>query len=487
MKDPTTTKSNRKAIKALKAKHVEDVMIERRGYYGRRDRARAEPWKYMSLIVDGADQSAYNLPHFVNMHKEITGQGLKVKIVGVKEHDREDRNTLFILTEEFETGANHVIESIHRALELRAEYSVIPEILFIQVDNTTRENKNRYFMSYVESLVAWGVVKEAQVSFLPVGHTHEDIDQLFSRTSIHFKTHAAHSMEEMMEGLRKCISPTPQVSAMKNMINWSGLVEKLDVLTGIEGFSDYRFFKFFRNGGARRTIHETFSTACHVKVREEDTFAPLENHTGFIKRAPKLINAPDLIVKCPDTYDEVTRYIETSKATVRDQRIHDSLIRLRDEIFCARNQPCDWNFQKCIELNGRFKEAREGADAREIFGSVHDGPVEELDYEGKKMVVVRAPPDDTDLFWIARITNVIKNYQGKPSTLDVEWYASCSGQGEDVQPIRKKYSPALDSKGRILSDKISVNTVMAYFLELKRDDTIPKTVRTIISSSLGNF
>ncbi len=38
-------------------------------------------------------------------------------------------------------------------------------------------------MSYFEVLVGMGVIFEAFVSFLPVGHTHEDIDQVFQSNS----------------------------------------------------------------------------------------------------------------------------------------------------------------------------------------------------------------------------------------------------------------------------------------------------------------
>jgi hypothetical protein len=38
--------------------------------------------------------------------------------------------------------------------------------------------------AYLKSLVDMGVFKEIFLNFLPVGHTHCDIDQLFSRISV---------------------------------------------------------------------------------------------------------------------------------------------------------------------------------------------------------------------------------------------------------------------------------------------------------------
>lgn len=55
------------------------------------------------------------------------------------------------------------------------------EHLHCQLDNCVGENKNNYFISYMASLVAKGVVRVAEIHFMMVGHTHVKIDQIFSR------------------------------------------------------------------------------------------------------------------------------------------------------------------------------------------------------------------------------------------------------------------------------------------------------------------
>jgi hypothetical protein len=49
-----------------------------------------------------------------------------------------------------------------------------------------RECKNRFLFTYLKSLIDSGVFKEIVLNFLPVGHTHCDPDQLFSRVSVYF-------------------------------------------------------------------------------------------------------------------------------------------------------------------------------------------------------------------------------------------------------------------------------------------------------------
>ena len=50
-----------------------------------------------------------------------------------------------------------------------------------------RENKNRYLFAYLKSLVDCGLFDHIYLNFLPVGHTHCDIDQLFSRVATFLK------------------------------------------------------------------------------------------------------------------------------------------------------------------------------------------------------------------------------------------------------------------------------------------------------------
>jgi hypothetical protein len=48
----------------------------------------------------------------------------------------------------------------------------------LQLDNTCKQNKARFLMAFLGDLVSRGIFREIYVSFLPVGHTHEDIDQV---------------------------------------------------------------------------------------------------------------------------------------------------------------------------------------------------------------------------------------------------------------------------------------------------------------------
>uniref|UniRef100_K1RDW3 DUF7869 domain-containing protein n=1 Tax=Magallana gigas TaxID=29159 RepID=K1RDW3_MAGGI len=57
----------------------------------------------------------------------------------------------------------------------------LPDVFYLQMDNCARENKNRYLLAFMAYLVGKGVFRKIKVSFLMVGHTNEDIDQVFSK------------------------------------------------------------------------------------------------------------------------------------------------------------------------------------------------------------------------------------------------------------------------------------------------------------------
>src|SRR5690606_34082275 len=69
-------------------------------------------------------------------------------------------------------------------------------ILYLQLDNTSKDNKNQTVFGYLSWLVKKGTFREIYVNFLPVGHTHEDIDQLFSVISRKLKNNDAYTFTQ---------------------------------------------------------------------------------------------------------------------------------------------------------------------------------------------------------------------------------------------------------------------------------------------------
>ncbi len=225
------------------------------------------------MIVDGADQSAFGLPHFMIKKKDDRGHTLKVRLVGLLEHNQLNKLRLYTLTEEYPTGANHVIEAVHRFLSERVNQSTLPRTFYIQVDNCTKENKNRFLFSYIESLIHWNIFDQVEVSFLPVGHTHEDIDQTFSRTSDRLRCNNAITLRDLHHELKQVYNDQTSVVSMKNVANWSGLCEKESCLTNIKNFSKFRYFRFNRE--ASKENGDEIATTCMVRTSVTDNWVKL--------------------------------------------------------------------------------------------------------------------------------------------------------------------------------------------------------------------
>ena len=65
----------------------------------------------------------------------------------------------------------------------------LPPILHVQLDNCWKDNKCRFVKAFWSMLTAKGIFTEVHVSYLLVGHTHDDIDASFGRWSMDLREH----------------------------------------------------------------------------------------------------------------------------------------------------------------------------------------------------------------------------------------------------------------------------------------------------------
>ena len=91
----------------------------------------------------------------------------------------------FFLSDETEKhGPNGFLDVLIHTLDevrliCREKNIIFPDHLVVQSDNTTGQCKNNLTMLFLAYLVGSGKVASATITFLTVGHTHEDIDQIF--------------------------------------------------------------------------------------------------------------------------------------------------------------------------------------------------------------------------------------------------------------------------------------------------------------------
>jgi hypothetical protein len=214
-------------IRKEEFEHYQFVKGERGGYYGRRKLAVRRPHEALSLIIDGADWYSYAIPYFATKtHRSSKLFRAPIYLMGVISHGRGSK--CWVVPGHFKQGTNVVVEILIRSLkEMKAAGLNIPKKIFLQLDNTCKQNKNKFLMGILGYLVLVGVADKFIVSFLPVGHTHEDIDQLFSRLVIALMCRDARSVQELMEIIQSAYSDkqgrhteTEEISSINNYSDW---------------------------------------------------------------------------------------------------------------------------------------------------------------------------------------------------------------------------------------------------------------------------
>lgn len=471
-------------------------MRERLEYKKRRDSAILNPLECVSLIVDGADQSAYGLPKFVVKTKVDRGHAIKVRLVGVLQHSVPNKLRLFTMTEEHRTGANHIIESIHLSLtDILSEQGRLSRKLFLQFDNCTRENKNRFLFSYVESLVQLEVFDDIIVGFLPVGHTHEDIDQSFSVTSARLKSKDIITLSGMQAELRKAYNNTTKVKHLKSVGNWSRLCEIEKCLTNIQLFSQFRYFRFHKDPN----VDGDKSTRCKVKHLSTDEWMPLDrrDHSkSFIKFVPQISKMPPTTLHPPPGVEKIHERLQSVEGRINNRVMIRELRDLVDHVYTKRIDPYKWDTDRCVELkfvNGRLRRqevvathhAGATAEPSPPLGNTGETDVEQSSndytYELDSFVAVNTEDADTDGVWIAQIRSVKRTLiaESQSCELEVHWFEPITNNTEF---LAAKFNPAyLRSKTtgqhRPWCDKIPDSSVIVNFPSLTKAKTIPLAAR----------
>lgn len=133
--------------------------------------------------------------------------------------------------------------------------SMRPTTLYLQADNCWAENKNIYVFAFLCFLIKLDVFTDIYYNFLPTGHTHEDIDQLFSvlQTKSREKSiHTPTSLTHFLEAAYQTEESIPSVSHVDIVWNWKAWFS--DHINHIQGHSKPHSFHFFKQDDGQPVI-----------------------------------------------------------------------------------------------------------------------------------------------------------------------------------------------------------------------------------------
>ena len=229
-------------------KHINYQNACRRLYHGWSSNSVVSPMEFLCIIHDKMDHTKSAIPRMLRSMKATCGLGqIPISVTGMLTHGHGDGAYAHYSTAFRPGDSNFTISSICRVLRAlerlpvkdskelfiappqnsfeallhgksRCSASILPNSanmvpppissrpavplpkkLFLQLDNSVKDNKNRYVMAFCSLLTAKRVFKEVIVGFLIVGHTHEDIDAHFSYLSKLLKMKNTYVLADLMK------------------------------------------------------------------------------------------------------------------------------------------------------------------------------------------------------------------------------------------------------------------------------------------------
>ena len=266
-----------------------------------------------SLItcIDGMDQAKTNLGD------------LPVWVVGAIAHGAKKDVFAFLVTH-YTKETNTVLEVLRRVLESRDS---LPPTLIIQLDNTTQENKNSRMFSFLGMLIEKSLVEEIVINFSPVGHTHEDVDAIFSLIAQEFKKILARSIPELKASIGRAIKGVrvEHLDAVDNV--WSSIEH---LCSRICGLTTAFAFQLRRNAEGKAVIRYKGSMS-------ETTWLPVGRSAIDVSFAPRMfvdgvVTHLEYVVPCVLPAQSLRTYVQNSSRGLRLQR---SVTRYPDEAVGA--------------------------------------------------------------------------------------------------------------------------------------------------------
>ncbi|KAL3682529.1 hypothetical protein R1sor_000551 [Riccia sorocarpa] len=190
----------------------------------RRNKSLHCPEEAAYISIDGMDQNKTILPHFVKIPKSLDSVSLvEVHLVGAMIYHRTFRTKVFATYKNVRSDSNLTVSIIHRII--MDWEGPLPPTLYIQLDNTVRENKNANIFAYLAMLIDKKIFRKIKVGFLMVGHTHDHVDKMFSRFSVALRKRQAFTMPELRMVIQESYSPSPSFEVLEETWDFKNILQ----------------------------------------------------------------------------------------------------------------------------------------------------------------------------------------------------------------------------------------------------------------------
>jgi hypothetical protein len=257
--------------------HKGTVTLGRSRFMLRQTLAKLFPKYFVHIEIDGMDNAKTNVPRTrYGTHAktvEATGEPLQTRLLGCLVESI--GFFAFWTWPTYRQGTALTWTALIWTINfLISKEGFVAPILFLQLDNCGKDNKNQIAFAFLGYLVYVGVFKEVYMHFLPVGHTHIDIDQRFSNVSQKISAKSCLSLEGLIEVCKELFQPdaTNKVKYRED-IQVDQVADVLGFLehqTGVEGDKVYPLFHQFHGQGTYRDAKKEKRSLKAFKIFKPD-------------------------------------------------------------------------------------------------------------------------------------------------------------------------------------------------------------------------
>ncbi|KAL3694657.1 hypothetical protein R1sor_008308 [Riccia sorocarpa] len=125
---------------------------------------------------------------------------------------------------------------------VRRPFKPLPLVFMLQMDNSAKDNKNVHVLAFCSELVIRGVFETVEVNFLMVGHTHEDVNALFSKVSAQTINKDVLTLPTLMAEIWDSETMHPVPLLLEEVADYKSYVDNfLGPLVGHSQPLDFRF------------------------------------------------------------------------------------------------------------------------------------------------------------------------------------------------------------------------------------------------------
>ena len=185
--------------------------------------AAQDPKEVTLMSIDKMDQSKTMIPRVHSLLKTqiMKAEGrLVVGLVGVILPGIFRQPHVITVFEDVPHGgdlqASIILETL---MMVRLQLGTLPKKLIIHADNTTKETKNLTVLFFIVWLLAHArntPLREVWVVFLMVGHTHDLVDQFFSRVSVALHGVDILNMSSLWQVLEQAMKNPPSHAHLRD-------------------------------------------------------------------------------------------------------------------------------------------------------------------------------------------------------------------------------------------------------------------------------